>query len=87
VLPKASLKLALVAGIAGLLAGYASHRAHPRARTLASLQAVEWFLSAGGASLLTSAIRRMLDEAELEVTERVVTVEETVYDRDPAGRR
>lgn len=76
-----SLSFAIAAGAAGILAGYVSRRSHPRARSLAALQGLEWFLSAGGASLLASALRRLLEAGDQEVTERYVTVEQTVIDR------
>lgn len=82
-IPKPSLKFALLAGLAGFVVAYASHRGNSRARSHATLQGIEWFLSAGGASLLTTAIRRALDDSDLEVTERLTQVEQTIVDRVP----
>lgn len=82
-IPRPSLKFALAAAAAGFLVGMARRRGQSRARSLATLQAVEWFLSAGGASLLTSAIQRTLEDHDVEVTERVTRVEQTVVDHAP----
>ena len=83
VFPRASLKFALLAAAAGGLVAFIRHRGERRVRSLALLQGVEWFLSAGGASLLTGAIRRTLEDAEIEVTERLTLVEQTVVDHAP----
>ena len=83
-LPKASMKLALGAGAAGLLLGYLAHRKDDRAPAFALLQAFEWFLSAGGASLVADALRDALeDEQDLEITERVIRMQQAVVDRMP----
>ncbi len=82
-IPRASLKFALLAGLAGSVVAFVRYRGERRARSLAVLQGLEWFLSAGGASLLTGAIRRTLEDAEVEVTERLTRVEQTVVDHAP----
>ena len=81
--PRASLKFALLAALAGSAVAFIRHRGERRVRSLAVLQGLEWFLSAGGASLLTGAIRRTLEDADLEVTERLTRVEQTVVDHAP----
>ncbi|MCA9848202.1 MAG: hypothetical protein KC461_12220 [Dehalococcoidia bacterium] len=81
--PRASLKFALLAALAGSVVAFIRHRGERRVRSLAVLQGLEWFLSAGGASLLTGAIRRTLEDADLEVTERLTRVEQTVVDHAP----
>ncbi len=81
--PRPSLKFALLAGAAGFVTAYVARRGRGHARSHATLQGVEWFLSAGGASLLVSALRRTLDEADLEVTERVTSMEQTIVDHAP----
>ncbi len=81
--PKPSLKFAVLAGVAGFVASYAARRGRGTARSHATLQGLEWFLSAGGASLLVGALRQMLDDADLEVTERVTNIEQTIVDRVP----
>ena len=86
-LPKASLRFAVLAGLAGMIVGYASHRGGHRARLLAGLQGAEWFLSAGGASLLAAALRRSLMGGRDEVTERVIHVERTVVEPAPTAPR
>ena len=83
--PRPSLKFALLAGAAGFVAAYVARRGRGHARSHAVLQGVEWFLSAGGASLLMGAIRRTLDEADLEVTERLTSVEQTIVDHAPSS--
>jgi len=83
VLPKPSLKFAVLAGLAGFLVAFANHRGERRMRSLATLQGLEWFLSAGGASLLTGAVRRTLEEHDVEITERLTKVEQTVVDHAP----
>lgn len=80
-IPRPSLKFAVVAGLAGFVVAFANHRGERRARSLATLQALEWFLSAGGASLLTTVVRRTLEERDVEVTERFTQVDQTVVDR------
>ncbi len=86
-LPRRSLKIALAAGLAGLLAGYVSHRSERRARAFALLQAADWFMAAGGGALLTDLLRRALAEAEdagaAEVTERFVQTRQAVVERSP----
>lgn len=86
-IPRPSLKLAMLAGMAGFLVALAGHRGERRARSLAALQGVEWFLSAGGAALLTGAIRRALEVREVEVMERFTRVDEAVIERDPDRSR
>lgn len=81
--PRPSLKFAMLAGVAGFVAAYAARRGRGNARSHATLQGLEWFLSAGGASLLVGALRRTLDDADLEVTERVTNIEQTIVDHAP----
>ncbi len=81
--PRPSLKFAVLAGVAGFVAAFAARRGRGNARSHATLQGLEWFLSAGGASLLVGAIRRTLDGADLEVTERVTSIEQTIVDHVP----
>ncbi|MGE3962288.1 MAG: hypothetical protein AB7F65_11470 [Dehalococcoidia bacterium] len=81
--PKPSLRFAVLAGLAGCAIAFARHHGERRVRSLAVLQGLEWFLSAGGAALLTGAIRRTLEDADLEVTERLTQVEQTVVDHLP----
>jgi len=83
VFPRPSLKFAVLAGVAGFMAAYAARRGRGNARSHATLQGLEWFLSAGGASLLVGALRRTLDDADLEVTERVTNIEQTIVDHAP----
>lgn len=84
VLPKPSMKLALAAAVAGLVAGYLAHRNDQRARAFAVLQGFEWFVSAGGAALLADAVREALeDDHDLEVTERVVRMRQAIEERLP----
>lgn len=86
-LPKRSLPFALAAAVAGVAFGYVTRRGAPRARALAALQGFEWFLSAGGAAVLTEILRRSLeDDRATEVTERVVHVDQAVFDRGSRGR-
>ena len=82
-IPRASLKFAMLAGLAGFVVAFATRRGRGHARSHATLQGIEWFLSAGGASLLVGAIRRTLDDDDLEVIERLTRVEQTVVDRAP----
>lgn len=85
-IPKPSLKFAVLAGVAGFAVAFASHRGDRRARSLATLQALEWFLSAGGISLLTDVIRRTIEgDDDLEVVERLTRIEQTIVDRAPGA--
>ncbi len=82
--PKRSLKLALAAAVAGLAVGYLAHRNDRRAGAFATLQGIEWFLTAGGATLLMDVVRAALeDDEDLEVTERITRIHQTVTDHRP----
>ncbi len=83
-LPRQSLKLALAAGLAGLAWGYLTNRREQRVRAFAVLQGVDWFLAAGGASVVTDLVRRALDDDDPnEVTERFTRVDQAVVDLRP----
>lgn len=81
-----SLKFALAAAAAGLAWGYASHRRDPRAGSFALLQALEWFVAYGGAVALIEIVRgSMEDDGDLEVTERITHIRQTVFDQAAGG--
>lgn len=77
-----SLKFALAAAAAGLAWGYARHRRDPRASSFALLQALEWFVAYGGAAALIEIVRGSMEEdGDLEVTERITHIRQTVFDQ------
>lgn len=81
-----SLRFALMAGLAGLAWGYTRHRRDPRATSLSTLQALEWFVAAGGAASILAMVRGALEEDDdLEVTERITHIRQAVFDRAAEG--
>lgn len=78
---KQTIRLAVAAALAGAAWGYLRHRKDPRASAFALLQALEWFVAYGGAAAIIEAVREALEgDDDLEVTERMTHVRETVID-------
>jgi hypothetical protein len=60
---RSQLALAISSALAGFAWGMLRHRSHSRARGLAMLQSVEWFVAAGGAAWLIENARETLEGA------------------------
>jgi hypothetical protein len=78
---KQTVRLAVAAAIAGVAWGYLRHRKDPRAGAFAFLQGLEWFIAYGGAAAIIEVVREAMEgDHDLEVTERLTRVRQTVVD-------
>ena len=58
------LGLAVSAALAGFAWGYLRHRGDKRATWFALIQAAEWFVANGGATIVLRAMRETLDRVD-----------------------
>jgi len=83
---RSQLALAISSAIAGFAWGMLQHRGHARARALATLQAAEWFVAAGGAAWLIEHARGTLEgaieDAAGATDERITHVRRVETDAD-----
>jgi hypothetical protein len=81
---KQQFRLALAAAAAGFAWGYLRHRRDKKAPLIGLLQALEWFVSYGGALALIERARAAVegvDVEELEAVERVTHIRQMVDER------
>ena len=78
---RSKLALAISSAFAGLAWGMLRHRGHARVRALATLQAMEWFIAAGGSAWLIEISREML-EGQSGVPERITHVRQVVSEHN-----
>ena len=77
-----ALRLPLAAAAAGFAWGYLRHRGQPRQVSLALMQAIEWFVACGGATVLLEVLRDSIDADDIdELTERVTHTTQRVTDQ------
>ena len=80
------LGLAISAALAGLAWGYLRHRGDHRATWFALVQAAEWFVASGGATIALQSVREAMDRAgepevdDLEV-ERITRTRQVITER------
>ncbi len=81
---RSQLALVISSALAGFAWGMVRHRGHPQARPLALLQAVEWFVAAGGAAWLIEHTRDMLEGAS-GPEERITHLRQVASEHDEIG--
>lgn len=81
---RSQLALVLSSALAGFAWGVLRHRGHPRARPLALLQAVEWFVAAGGAAWLIEHARETLGGPS-DPEERITHLRRVASEHDELG--
>ena len=81
---RSQFALVLSSALAGFAWGVVRHRGHPQARPLALLQAVEWFVAAGGAAWLIEHARETL-EGSSDPGERITHLRQVASEHDELG--
>ncbi len=81
---RSQLALVLSSALAGFAWGIVRHRGHRQARPLALLQAVEWFVAAGGAAWIIEHARDAL-EGLSDPDERITHLRRVASEHDEIG--
>ncbi len=81
---RSQLALVVSSALAGFAWGIVRHRGHRQARPLALLQAVEWFVAAGGAAWLIEHARGTLEGAA-GPEERITHLRQVASEHDEIG--
>ena len=81
---RSQLALVVSSALAGFAWGILRHRGHRQARPLALLQAVEWFVAAGGAAWLIEHARATLERASVP-GERITHLRQVTSEHDEIG--